>query len=60
MEFKKIMNEFKLDKLLKYLKVLSGLYFEGDPLNVKKSIDRVTFLIEMEFNEGFDEREAEK
>lgn len=54
------MNELKLDKLLKYLKVLSGLYFEGDPLNVKKNIDRVTFLIEMEFNDSFEERDAEK
>lgn len=51
----KLANETKLDKLLKYLEVLSGLYFEGDPLNVKKSIERVAFLIEMEFNESFDE-----
>lgn len=47
------MEDEKLEKLLKYLKVLSGMYFEGDPLNVKESINRVTFLIEMEFNDIF-------
>ena len=39
------MNELKLDKLLKYLEILTKAYFDGDPLNVKPSIDRVTFLL---------------
>ena len=47
-------NELKLDKLIKYLEVLSTLYFAEDPLKVKQNIDRVTFLIEMEFNKIFD------
>lgn len=52
------MNEIKLDKLLKYLELLTGAYFTDDPLNVKPNIERVTFLIEMEFNKIFDEEET--
>lgn len=52
------MNELKLEKLFKYFELLSGAYFTDDPLNVKPSIERVLFLIEMEFNKSFEEEET--
>lgn len=51
------MNNEKLEMLIKYLKVLSAAYFDGDPLDVKDSAKRTIHLIELEFCDTFKEEE---
>ncbi|MDC2863838.1 hypothetical protein [Bacillus sp. BP-3] len=50
-----MMNEFRLEKLYKYLELLTKAYFTDDPLNVKQSIEKVMLLIELEINKGYGE-----
>lgn len=49
----------KLANLFKYLELLTDAYFTDDPLDVKPLIKRVTFLIEMEFNESYEGEEKD-
>lgn len=53
------MNEVKLEKLYRYLELLTKAYFTDDPLNVKPSIEQVMLLIELEINKGLEEEVAE-
>lgn len=47
-------DNHNLDKLFKYFKLLSQSYFQGDPLNVKTSIEKVMLLIELELNKEYE------
>lgn len=51
------MDDIKLEKLYKYLDLLTKAYFTDDPLNVKPSIEKVTLLIELEINKGYGDDE---
>lgn len=53
------MNEDKLEKLFKYLELLTGAYFTDDSLNVKPSVERVIHLIELELNEMYEGEEKD-
>lgn len=48
----------KLENLFRYLYLLTGAYFEKDPLDVKRSVERVKHLIELELNEKYEMEES--
>lgn len=48
------MKDDKLEKLFKYLELLTGAYFTDDSLGVKPSVVRVIHLIELELNKMYE------
>ncbi|HDR3446993.1 hypothetical protein P4V72_08505 [Bacillus thuringiensis] len=52
-----MIDDIKLEKLYKYFDLLTKAYFTDDPLNVKPSIEKVTLLIELEINKGYEDDE---
>ncbi|MFS0594206.1 hypothetical protein AB1L05_21765 [Cytobacillus horneckiae] len=52
------MNNIIIAYLYRYLELLTKAYFDGDPLNVKPSIEKTLLLIEMEINKGIEMEEV--